>query len=587
MHDDAIIQTIAVAVFLGVGAQYVSGRLRIPSIVLYIFLGIAAGPHGLGLLGTEEITETISVIISLGVAVILFEGGMRLNFRQLRHAPRAIVNIILFGPVITLLLVAISARHVLHTSWPVAFMAGAVLTVTGPTVIAPLLERVRIDRKLHDILTWEGIIVDAFGAIIAVMMLQYITAGLHQELKQLELFFLSIGLGAAGGYACGKLLAFLVPKRIIPNNQLNLFILATILLVYWFANHIAMESGLLAATVAGLILGQLNHPVVNEIMAFKDQLSMLVVSTIFVLLSSRIDLPNLGVVGWEMVAFICCILLVIRPLMIFLTTIGTGLTVREKLFLSWIAPRGIIAASTASVFTVLLMEKQVPHAELLETIVFTVILATVILQGMTAKFAAKLFRVEAKPKNGYLIVGIHAFSMEIARLLVDRGVPIRMIDNDSGKVAGARNAGLDATLGNAMNEHVLKKMDTEEIGFMLALTENDEVNTVACLLGKTLFGTDHSYQVVNTFLSEVTDDLLLKLGGRLAFDMKMSIGIVNERIKNGRIRVDRLMLEKRGKRFVFPDNFLLPLFQMENGQAFLITDERQIRSTEVIALVLC
>ena len=586
MESEYILQTIALAIFLGVVAQLLSRKLRLPSIIFLMVFGIVAGPQALHVLRTNEIPEITSAAISLGVAIILFEGGMTLHVADLKAASKAIIRIIVGGPFITMAVITVCLYLILDLNLGVAMLIGSILIVSGPTVVGPLLARARVDKKLHDVLTWESIIVDAVGAILMVVTLQFVVSGNDLNLTTAGHFFGRLILGGAIGYCTGRLLIFAITRKLVPHDLLNLVILGVVLLAYWGANHLASESGLVTVTVAGLMLGQLKHPSLERIRDFKEQLSTLVVSFLFILLSSRIDLSKLGDFGWLMVPAVLSILFVARPLTVFLTTIGTGLNTREKLFLVWLAPRGIIAAATAALFSQVLIERGYPQADAVETVVFLVIMSTVVLQGLTVAPVAKLLKVTAPPRNGFLLVGIHEFSIRLAELLAARGVPVKLVDHNDDNLAPAREAGLDAVVGNFLDEEFLLSLGLDRMGTMLALTDKDETNTLACRLGRKLLGVDTAYQVVNSFLSDVTDEVLMNFGGLPAFDMKISIAALNDRLRTHRLEVRTLELEASDKGLVLPDKFLFPLFFFDKDHIQIAQVDDKINVPSLIALVI-
>jgi hypothetical protein len=436
------------------------------------------------------------------------------------------------------------------------------------------------------VLTWESIIVDAVGATLMVVTLQFVVSGSDLSLTTAGNFFGRLILGGALGYGTGRILIFIITRKLVPHDLLNLVILGIVLLAYWGANHLASESGLLTVTVAGLMLGQLKHPSLERVKEFKEQISTLLISFLFILLSSRIDLAKFGDFGWLMVPAVLSILFVARPLAVFLTTIRTALNLREKLFLVWLAPRGIIAAATASLFSRVLIEKGYPQADAIETVVFLVIMSTVVLQGLTVAPVAKLLKVAAPPRNGFLLVGIHEFSITIAQQLAARGVPVKLVDNKDDNLARAREAGLDAAIGNFLDEEFLLSLGMERIGIMLALTENDETNTLVCRLGRKLLGMDTSYQVVNTFLSDVTDEVLMNFGGLPAFDMKISVRALNDRLTNHRLEVRTLNLEASDKGLVLPDKLLFPLFFFDKDKIRIAQVDDEIDVPSLIALMM-
>lgn len=586
MHNEHILQTLCLAVFLGILSQFLFRKCKIPTIIFLLFFGIMAGPEVLHLLYTDQLTDITTALTSVGVAVILFEGGMSLNISDLKLAPKATFNIFIIGPFITLFTIGACLHYILSINWEVSFLTGSILVVSGPAVVASLLVRARINKNLKDILTWESIIVEATGGVLMVVVLHFILSGSDSHLETVLHFLERLAIGIVSGYLTGKFLKFLIPRRIISHDILNLAILGILLLAFWIANHFASESGLLTAVVAGLMVGQLRHPAQEEIREFKEQLTTLIISVVFILLASRLELNNFTQYGWEMVLAIVAILFLARPLMIFITTIRTGLNFREKLFLVWVSPRGVFAAATASLFTIVLVEHHFPQAEILETVVFLVIFSTVVLQGLTIGPVARLLKVIAPPRDGYLLVGIHQFSIEIAKLIKQEGIPVKLIDNKEDFINKAKEEGLEVVNCNIMDEEELEAIGLERMGTMLAITDNDETNTLVCRLGRKLFGLDNAYQVVNTFLSDITDDVLLNFGGLLAFDMKMSINTVNERLLSGRLKVEKLHLKRSGKGYELPDNFLFSLFFLQNGKVTIAQEDDKIKTPTLIAITM-
>jgi NhaP-type Na+/H+ or K+/H+ antiporter len=547
-----ILETLSLAVFLGILSQVIAQKLKMPAIIFLMLFGIIAGPQVLHLLHTDRM-ETITVaLISVGVAIILFEGGMKLHLKDINIAPKAIFNIIFLGPFITMGTVAICLHFILNLNWGISFLTGSILTVSGPTVVGPLLERVGVHKKLKEILVWESIFADAVGGILMVVTLNLVVSGSSLSMDTLGHFLGRLALGGITGFLTGKFLVYIIPKKIIFHEQLSLVILSIILLVYWLSNHFASESGLLTVTIAGMMLAQLRHPALEEITAFKDQLSLLTVSVLFILLASRIDISHMFTYGWS---------------------IGVALLT-------------ILFVATASLFTIILKEQGYPQAEALETIVFLIITCTVLLLGFTANPIAHLLKVTAPPRNGYLLVGIHEFSIAIANLLKNEGVPVKLVDNNEETIARAKAEGLEAHCGNIMDEEFLEGVGLDRIGTMLTLTSKDETNTLVCRLGRKLLGMNNAYQIVNTFLSDVTDEVLLNFSGLLAFDLKISIQVVNERLKNGRLKVKRLQLKKSDKGIERPSNLLFPLFFIEKGRVIIAKEDDQIRTTDLIALVM-
>ncbi len=585
MEVTIVLQTITLAIFFGIGAQVLSERLKMPSIIPLMLIGILSGPSAFNIVHTDQMEAMTETIITLGVAVILFEGGMSLNFRNLQLAPKAIINIISVGTCITFVLSSISIYYCLGTGWDIAILTGSILTVTGPTVIVPLLKRIKVTHKIGDLLMWEGILIDPIGVILSVVVLNIILADDLMKGATVALFIGRIVLGVAAGYLTGTILKKIILGRYISEEILNLAILAILLFSYWFSNMILSESGILTVTIAGIVVAQLNHPVIAEVKKFKDQLSVLILSVLFILLAARLNIMEMIHGGWAMLGLLAIILFVIRPLNIFCSTMQCGLSFREKLFLSWVAPRGIIAASTASLYAILLIGKGYENAQIMENIIFLVIMSTVLLQGLTAGYVAKILGVQAKPRDGFLFVGIHEFSLAIGRELTKAGIVVKYIDSIEEKVRNAHQQGFFAIQGNALDEKYLKKVGVEEIGTMMSLTTNDQVNTVACTLGEKLFGKQQSYLVINSFDSEITDSYLYDFDRSLAFDMKLSLEAVNAMLKSGSIYIETIELQKSEKGYEYPQNIVHPLFLVYKKYAKMIDVSCKLDTPLAIAII--
>ncbi len=585
MEMEIVLQTLTLAIFFGLIAQVISERLKVPSIIPLMLIGIASGPAALNLIHTDKMEAITETIITLGVAVILFEGGMSLSFKNLQLAPKAIINIISVGTLITFVLSSIAIHYCLGVQWDLSLLTGSILTVTGPTVIVPLLKRIKVTHKIEDLLMWEGILIDPVGVILSVVVLNIILADDLMKGATVILFIFRIILGIAMGLLTGNLLKKIILDRLVGEEILNLVILAILLFSYWFSNLILSESGILAVTIAGIVLAQMNHPVIAEVKRFKDQLSLLILSVLFILLSARLDLVEMAHSGWGMLGFLAIILFVIRPLNIFCSTVQCGLSFKEKLFLSWVAPRGIIAASTASLYAILLLAKGYENAQVMENIIFLVIMFTVLLQGLTAGYVAKLLGVQAKPRTGYLFVGIHEFSLALGKQLTKAGIVVKYIDSIEEKVRRAQEEGLFAIQGNALDEKYLKKVGLEEIGTMMSLTTNDQVNIVASSLGEKLFGKQQSYQVINSFESEITDTYLYDFDRALAFDMKLSLDTINTMLRSGSIYVETVDLVKKGKTYEYPSNIVHPLFLLYEKHAKMIDCNCKLDAPSIIAII--
>ncbi|MFT5375777.1 MAG: NhaP-type Na+/H+ or K+/H+ antiporter [Candidatus Latescibacterota bacterium] len=587
MDIELIVQTICTAVFLGISAQVISQLVRLPAIIFLFILGILAGPNFFHIIHVNELGGTTEALTSVGVGVILFEGGLSLRLSDLKHAPKAIYSIIVFGPLLTLIMGGLGIHAITDLSYDVSFVIAAILTVSGPTVIHSLMHKVRVQKKLHDILIWEANIVEAVGGILMVVVLHYVEAAGDSFLITAWHFVERLLVGGVIGYATGRLLIKIIKSRLVDHNLLNLVILAILFLTFWLSNHIASESGLLTAAVAGLLTGQLRHAALEEIKLFKVQMSTLIISIVFIFLAASLEFDAFVGMGWPLVGVILLLFFVVRPVMILLSTLGFDLNLREKLFIGWIGPKGVVAAATASLFAMILEHHHVEQAHLVEVVVMSVVGFSVLWTGLTIDPIAKLFKVLAAPHNGFLIVGSNSFAIRVAQELKQHDIPVKLIDQEGASAHEAMSQGVDVAICNYLDEVELGRNDLHRIGNMLALTEDDHNNTMVCRVGRKLFGMDHAFQLVNTFLSDVTDEVLQDFGGIPAFDLKMSAQLISDRIDSGRLRVETIELKAEHREHnQLPENILSALFFLDKHGIRVAEEDGKINGHKLIGLSL-
>jgi NhaP-type Na+/H+ or K+/H+ antiporter len=417
--------------------------------------------------------------------------------------------------VITMCGGAIAAFFILEIRWELALLFGAIMTVTGPTVIRPILRRVPLKKPLGAILHWEAILVDPIGAIIAVFLFEFAISG--QSTPGISLLALgqSVLVGSLVGIGIGFAYAESLRRGIWSHGeQRNIGAIAAALLIYALAEHISIHSGLIAVVVGGLAVGWRASREREEILRFKGTLVTLLLSTLFVLLSSNLVIRDIVGLGKEGLYVVAIMIFIVRPLNVFVSTNEANLSIRERLFLSWIAPRGIIAASIASLFTFTLRSSGWTDASVLESLCYLTIGMTVVLQGFPAGLLASILRVRGKPSDGYLVVGAHALSRQIAKWLGDVGVAVRLIDTDLSEVMDARQMGLIAYYGNAMDEQDIERIDMQDIGRMLALTSNDEVNILSCQIGSRIFGQQRVWRLMEARQIMTPRGVVARKGGR-------------------------------------------------------------------------
>jgi len=494
--EEPLVQLALVAV-VGVGAQLVAWHLRLPSILLLLLSGFLLGPV-FGLIHPDALLgEALFPFVSLAVGLILFEGGLTLKLKELPASGPVVARLISVGALATWLVAALGARFLLGFDWSLAIVLGAILIVTGPTVVGPLLRQIRPKGRSGAILKWEGILIDPVGAVLALLVVEIVALGGGINVPSFVL--LGVGRSLIAGIVLGLLgaavLVALMRRHLIPDYLQSGVTLMLVVGFFTLGDLLAAEGGLLTVTLMGLALANQPWVPVRHIVEFKENLQVLLIGVLFILLAGRVDVADLLTVGWPALGFIALLILVARPLGVLLSTWRTPLSNAERLFLMWMAPRGIVAASVASVFAFELSEAGVAEADLLSPVVFLVIVGTVIFYGLTAGPVARRLGLAEREPQGALIVGAHPFARQLARVLTDQNVRAVLIDTNYHHVTESRLAGLEAYHGNALAEETGDELDLGGVGRVLALTGNDEVNTLAMLHFGEVFGRAEVYRL--------------------------------------------------------------------------------------------
>ena len=482
-------------VFLGLLAQWLAWRTRLPAILLLLIFGFAAGATQL--FDSDQLMgDLLFPVVSLSVALILFEGGLSLRLSELREIHQAVRNLITVGAAVTWGTTALAARFILELDWAYAILLGAILIVTGPTVVGPLLRHVRPLARVGSLAKWEGITIDPIGAILAVLVFEAILLREEGQLGWTSVFglFEPFLAGLVLGVIGAAFVYLMLKNYWLPDFLHSAFTLAVVVTAFTAANLLAGEAGLVTVTVMGVALANQRSATVHHIIEFKESLRVLLISSVFILLASRMKLEDLTAFGWQGVAFLAALFVVVRPASVFLSTLGTPLNWRERVFLSWLAPRGIVAAAVASVFSLRLAEAGHQEAATLAPLTFLVIVATATVYGLTTRPLALMLKLTQQHPNGFLILGAHAWARQIAQALSSKGFQVMLADTNRENVLSARLAGLGALHGNILTEPE-ENLNLSGIGRMLALTANDEANSLACLHFRDDFGRQSVYQL--------------------------------------------------------------------------------------------
>lgn len=478
MHLDNPALTVALALAAGVLAQSLARHLRVPGIVLLLVAGIFLGPDGLELVRPRTLGASLEILVGLSVAVILFDGGLNLNLLRLRREGAVIRRLVTMGAAVTAIGGTLAARVGMGWPWPVAILFGTLVIVTGPTVITPLLRRIRVTRGVETALEAEGVLIDPVGAIVAVVALEVVLAGTaggaaHGLLGLTSRLTLGTLVGTLAGLLIGGILRY---GRIVPEGYENIFTLSMVLAVFEASDAIQPESGILAATVAGLVVGNLESRTSRELREFKEQLTTLFVGMLFVLLAADVRLGDVVALGWRGVAVVALLIAVVRPLDVLVSTWRSSFSARERIFMGWLGPRGIVAAAVASIFAERLADNGSPYGVEFRALVFLVIAVTVVVQGSTGGLLATVLGLRRPSNQGYALVGANALGRAIAGALARAGEEVVLIDTNPGEAGVAAADGFRTIHGNANDEAILESADVEGRRGLLAVTPNEGAN---------------------------------------------------------------------------------------------------------------
>ena len=472
-----ILGTFAGAVVFGILFNLIAYKLRISSIVVLLFGGILVGPQCFGWIDPEYLGQGLKTIIALAVGLILFEGGLTLDIKGYKLVSREIKGVLTKGVLVTWGVTSIVIKILFSFKWDFSLLAGSLIIVTGPTVIGPILKRIRVKKKLHSILHWEGVLIDPIGVFIALFCYEWIVNPGDQPLIE---FLIRCVVGISYGITWGWVISYVVKREWIPEEYLNITFLASAIGIFTLSDMVAHESGLLSVTIAGFVIGYREKQKIAQVKVYKAELIQLLIGLLFVLLTANLDLATFYSFGLSGLFVVLFIMFVVRPLNIFFSTTGSTLSIQEKLFLSWIAPRGVVAASMASLFALNLEERGMEHANFLETFTYSVIVGTVLFQGFTAKWVGSVLgTLEPRPK-GWLIIGAHKFGRVVANFIKGHNFTVVLIDLNRRDIALSLREGLTAINENALTINVDDYPEIYGIGNVLAVTENEDLNTLIC-----------------------------------------------------------------------------------------------------------
>ena len=569
MNNEILISLTGIGV-LGILCQWFAWWARLPAILFLLLAGIIIGPLT-GLLHPDALFgEILFPLVSLSVAVILFEGSLTLRFDEIKGLGPVVRNLISIGALITWCITAVAAQYLLGFPAELAWLFGAVVVVTGPTVILPMLRTVRPNARIANILRWEGIVIDPLGALLAVLVFEFIISS--QSGNAMEKVMLSFGSvvvsGTIIGFISAHALGVVLRHHLIPEYLRNVFSLILVFAVFTLSDVIEHESGLLAVTVMGITLANMKNTNIDDILDFKESLSLLLISGLFIILAARVEFYHFNQIGWPAVGVLAILMLVARPISVFISSIGSDLNFREKLLISWIGPRGIVAAAVASLFALRLEEAGYPDAVFLVPLTFLIIIGTVVIQSGTSEFIAKLLGVREPSPTGALIIGAGNVARAIGKAIQESGLKVILTDSNWENTSLARMEGLPTYYGNPISEHAERHLELTGIGRMLAMSGRANLDTLASLRFKSDFGEKGIYELKTTREKIISDKhkISSRHRGYQLFGEEITHGVLASWLRNGaEIRSTQLSDEFGFEAYMAKyDGKIIPLFAIDN-----------------------
>ena len=508
---------LASIIILGIIAQWVAWKFKIPAILPLILTGLFVGPFSMlfssdGNKWIEPLYdgenglfpgESLFNFVSLSIALILFEGGMTLKKDEIKSVGPVIYKLITLGAFITLATGGVAAHYIIGLNWPLSFLFSSLIVVTGPTVITPILRNLPLKKDISTVLKWEGILIDPIGALIAVLVFEFISVGGEHGSQYTKETLVEFGkiivIGFSIGFTSAYSFAMALKHRWIPHYLLNVVALALVLGVFVLSDLFANESGLLAVVIMGMVLGNMKLTALKDVLYFKETISILLISILFILLSANIDLSDLILIyNWNSLLLFGVVVLLIRPLAVFSSSRKSSLTQREKVFISWVGPRGIVAAGIASLFGLKLTMQGVDNANYITPLVFMIVLGTVLLNATTARMMAGLTGVLLKKSEGILIVGASKPSRLIAKYLIDNQRRVVLIDSNRTYISKAKEEGIEAIECDIYEDEIFENIELNDIGYLLALTGSQEINEYALTKLKNEFGEEGAFRLISS-----------------------------------------------------------------------------------------
>lgn len=536
----------------GIGAQWIAWRLHLPAIVLLLAAGFLMGPVTGFIDPVRDFSDVYKPIVGLAVAIILFEGGLTLNFREISETSKAVRRVILVGGPLVWLGGTLAAHYVGALAWPVAVTLGAVFVITGPTVIMPLLRTAKLTARPASVLRWEAIVNDAIGALMAVIAFELflVFAGHHRA----DNLFLSITsaffFAGVAGYGMGKLMIWAFVRGHVPDYLKAPVLFATVLALFALSNLLLEESGLLTVTIMGITMANSRIASLTEMRRFKETVTVLLVSGLFILLTAALDWETIALIDMRAIAFVAVLLFVVRPLAMTIATWNTELTWKERLLIGWIAPRGIVAVAVTGIFGAALANMGVEDGSKMIAYTFAVVVGSIILHGFSLVPLAALLGLRSTAKPGILIVGGSRWATELGKKLTAMEVPVTISDANWNHIADARLADLNVHYGEVLSEHAHHHLDFNRFAVVLAATDNDAYNALVCTDFGPEIGRSNVYQLGDASEKTERQTMNFTLGGMQLFKPGMTLRTLQRNVRDNWVfQTTRLTDEYTFERF--------------------------------------
>ncbi|RKQ31507.1 cation:proton antiporter [Oceanobacillus halophilus] len=547
----SLLLEIALIGILGIASQWIAWRYRMPAIVVMSITGLLIGPV-FGIINPEkDFGDLFGPIISAAVAIILFEGSLNLSFKELRGIGKPVFRISTLGAFIAWILGSLTAHYIAGLSWAVAFVIGGLFIVTGPTVIMPLLRQAKLKPRPAKILKWEGIIVDPIGALLAVFAFEIIVVITAENPNgtQLLLFFAASLFAVIFGWALGKGLGWMFETGHIPEFLKSPAIVVVVIFCFTAADMVMHETGLLSVTAMGITLANMGISSISDMRHFKENISVLLISTIFIMLTASLEVETLlQIFSPNIIGYVLLMMFIVRPLSIFLSMIGTGLSLNEKILLGWIAPRGIVALTVSSYFASVLLGAGYEDAEILTTLTFALVFSTVVAHGFSLGWLAKKLNLSQEGNPGALIIGSNKFTVRLADSLKKANIPVIVVDDIWENLSLARQAGVPFYHGDMLSEQTEHMLDTIPYDYLLAATDDNALNSLTCTTFLPEYGRTNVFKIspYTHFKDGYSSGVVPKVGGRILFDRKFSLENLIDKIEEGYVFRKTTLTEQYG-----------------------------------------